>query len=59
MTTRRPEHKPRRSSPLGMTGGIYRGSEAERYSRAVDAWRESDYDDQVMIDAGFWTAAPP
>ena len=56
MTTRDPE--PRQSSPLGMTGGIYRGSEAERYAEAVAAWRESDYDDQVMIDAGFWTSKP-
>ena len=57
MTTRRPEHKPRRSSPLGMTGGIYRGSEAERYQpggrrMAGERLRRSGDDRRRVLDRG-------
>ena len=54
MTDRGDMEEVRETSPLGMSGGIYRGDEAIRYADAIKEWRESGYDDRVMIDAGFW-----
>ena len=49
--------EPRADSPLGMGGGFYLNEEAKRYGEAVERWRASGYDPQVMVDAGYWALA--
>ena len=47
--------RPKDQSPLGIPGGgMLLNEEAHRYAEAVQKWRASGYDDQIMIDAGFW-----